>query len=118
MIGLGLRSREAIRLRRIQSARADAETENPRQRRSFRKVRGGVDGAFGWQYNRRRGESGLNLLFAHYTQTPMLFVPYRNPTDALTDTVGGRIQLAYSSAALAMPFVHAGKARVLAIGSA
>ena len=48
----------------------------------------------------------------------MLFVPYRSPTDALTDTVGGRIQLAYSSAALAMPFVRAGKARVLAVSAA
>lgn len=48
----------------------------------------------------------------------MLFVPYRSPTDALTDTVSGRIQLAYSSAALAMPFVRAGKARVLAVSAA
>ena len=40
------------------------------------------------------------------------------PTDALTDTVGGRIQLAYSGAPFAMPVARPDNARVLAVSTA
>lgn len=60
----------------------------------------------------------LGVMVNSAAGTNMLFVPYRNPVDAVTDTVGGRIQLTYSSAPLAMPFVRASKVRLLAVSTA
>jgi tripartite-type tricarboxylate transporter receptor subunit TctC len=52
------------------------------------------------------------------TQTEMVHVPYKGLGPALTDLMGGRLQVAISTLASAMPQLKAGKLRPLAVTTA
>jgi tripartite-type tricarboxylate transporter receptor subunit TctC len=52
------------------------------------------------------------------TGTDMVHVPYRGSAAAMTDMLGGRIQLNVFNADSALPQIRAGKVRALAVGSA
>ena len=52
------------------------------------------------------------------TGTDMVHVPYRGSAAAMTDLIGGRIQLNIFNADSALPHVRAGTVRALAVGSA
>ena len=52
------------------------------------------------------------------TGTDMVHVPYRGSAPAMTDLIGGRIQLNIFNADSALPQIRAGKVRALAVGSA
>jgi len=52
------------------------------------------------------------------TGTDMVHVPYRGSAAAMTDLLGGRIQLNIFNADSALPQIRAGKVRALAVGSA
>ena len=45
------------------------------------------------------------------------YVPYKVMIDAVIDTAGGRIQLAYGSSVAVIPFIRSGKLRALAVTS-
>jgi tripartite-type tricarboxylate transporter receptor subunit TctC len=70
----------------------------------------------------RYGSSGVGSafhlageLFATMGQVKMLHVPYKGGNVALTDLVGGRIDLMFYSLAVAMPQVQAGRVRAIAV---
>ena len=54
-------------------------------------------------------------LFRQLTQIPMQHIPYKGTGPALTDLLGGQIQLMFSSAPAAIPQIKAGKLRALAV---
>lgn len=54
-------------------------------------------------------------LFQHMTDTKMLHVPYRGASNALTDILGGRVDIMFPAMAAALPHVKAGKLRVLGV---
>ena len=56
-------------------------------------------------------------LFKAMTGTHLLHVPYRAATSAVTDLIGGGIQLMMVNAPVSGPLVQAGKARALGISS-
>jgi tripartite-type tricarboxylate transporter receptor subunit TctC len=71
------------------------------------------------------GSSGIGTslhlcgeLFARMAGIEMTHVPYRGAGPALTDLIGGRLSLMFSTAASAMPHVRAGRLRALAVTSA
>lgn len=51
------------------------------------------------------------------TGVPMQHVPYKGSTPALTDLMGGQVQLMFDSMPSATPFVKSGKLRALAVSS-
>ena len=54
-------------------------------------------------------------LFASMAQVTMLHVPYKGGNIALTDLVGGRIDVMFYSLAVAMPQIQSGRVRALAV---
>lgn len=54
-------------------------------------------------------------LFKMMTDVDMVHVPYRGMAPALTDLMGGRVQLSFGTAAGTVEFVKAGKLRALAV---
>jgi tripartite-type tricarboxylate transporter receptor subunit TctC len=54
-------------------------------------------------------------MFKTMTGTDLLGVPYKSVPPALTDLLGGRIQLLFADATLGIPQVQAGKLRALAV---
>jgi tripartite-type tricarboxylate transporter receptor subunit TctC len=56
--------------------------------------------------------------FKIYTGVQMQHVPYKGSTPALTDLIGGQVQLMFDSMPSATPFVKSGKLRALAVSSA
>ena len=57
-------------------------------------------------------------LFKELTGTHLLHVPYRGTAGAVTDTLGGQIDVMFMPIHVAMPFVKGGRLRALAAGSA
>jgi tripartite-type tricarboxylate transporter receptor subunit TctC len=57
-------------------------------------------------------------LFALRAGIRMNHIPYKGTNQALTDTIGGQVDLYFSSTAAAIPQIHAGKLRALAATSA
>ncbi len=57
-------------------------------------------------------------LFRDLTATSLLHVPYKGTAGAVTDTLGGQINLMFMPIHVAMPFVKAGRLKALAVGSA
>jgi tripartite-type tricarboxylate transporter receptor subunit TctC len=65
--------------------------------------------------------SGTHLsaeLFAQSLKISLLHVPYRGTGPALTDTVGGQVQMMVSTFAPALPLVKSGRLRALGVTSA
>jgi tripartite-type tricarboxylate transporter receptor subunit TctC len=56
-------------------------------------------------------------IFKSMTGTDLLHVPYKGGGPALTDLVGGRIDMMFDTAASAMPHVRSGNLRALAIAT-
>jgi tripartite-type tricarboxylate transporter receptor subunit TctC len=52
-------------------------------------------------------------LFSHMAGIDLLHVPYRGTGPAMTDLLGGRVQLMFSPALTAMPHIQAGTLRVI-----
>jgi tripartite-type tricarboxylate transporter receptor subunit TctC len=57
-------------------------------------------------------------LFKMMTGINMLHVPYRGEAPAITDLIGGQVQLYFSTLPGAMEFIRAGKVRALAVAAA
>jgi len=57
-------------------------------------------------------------LFKDLTGTNLLHVPYKGTAGAVTDTLGGQINIMFMPIHVAMPFVKAGRLKALAVGSA
>jgi len=57
-------------------------------------------------------------LFKSMTGVQMTHVPYRGTAAAVTDTVGGQVQVIFDTLPSAMPFVKSGQLRPLAVTSA
>src|SRR4051812_26260913 len=57
-------------------------------------------------------------LFKMMASVDIVHVPYRGVTPALTDLLGGRVQLVFTNPAQSIPYVRAGKLRALAITGA
>ncbi|CAM3811504.1 tripartite tricarboxylate transporter substrate binding protein [Paracidovorax anthurii] len=57
-------------------------------------------------------------LFKQGAQVSMTHIPYRGGAPALTDLVGGQVDLMFSATSASGPFVRSGKLRALAITSA
>ncbi len=56
-------------------------------------------------------------LFNMQAGTSLLHVPYKGSAPAMTDLLGGQVQLMFSDAPTALPQIKAGKVRVLAVAS-
>lgn len=56
-------------------------------------------------------------LFKHQAQVDVAHVPYRGGAPALTDALGGNIQLIFESVATALPHVKSGKLKALGVTS-
>lgn len=54
-------------------------------------------------------------MFTTQTGTEMLAVPYKSVPPAMNDLLGGRVQLVFADATLAIPLVRAGRLRALAV---
>ena len=52
--------------------------------------------------------------FALATSAPIVHIPYKGSAQALTDLVGGQIQLSFDTTSSAMSFIKSGKVKVLA----
>ncbi len=62
--------------------------------------------------------SGLHLageLFKEATGTDLLHVPYKGTTQALSDAVGGQIQIIFGAVPTLLPQIQSGKLRALAV---
>jgi tripartite-type tricarboxylate transporter receptor subunit TctC len=57
-------------------------------------------------------------LFNQMAKVQMLHVPYKGTAFALTDIVGGQIQVLFASAPSSLPFVKSGRLRALGVASA
>jgi tripartite-type tricarboxylate transporter receptor subunit TctC len=57
-------------------------------------------------------------LFKMMTGVSMLHVPYRGAAPALTDMVGGQVQVMFDTTPASIPFIRAGKLRPLAVTTA
>jgi len=56
--------------------------------------------------------------FKHAAGVDLLHVPYKGSGPALTDLMGGQVQLMFDSMPSSMPFIQAGKLRALAVTTA
>jgi tripartite-type tricarboxylate transporter receptor subunit TctC len=54
-------------------------------------------------------------LFKMITGTDMVHVPYRGSAPALTDLIGGQVQVMFDNLASSLPYIRAGKLRALAV---
>lgn len=54
-------------------------------------------------------------LFKHMTGTDLLHVPYKGSAPAMTDLLGGQVQLMFENIATALPHIRAGKVRAIAV---
>jgi tripartite-type tricarboxylate transporter receptor subunit TctC len=57
-------------------------------------------------------------LFTHMAKIEMVHVPYRGGTEALTDTMGGRVTMYFPGVAAALPLVADGRVKALATSGA
>ena len=57
-------------------------------------------------------------LFKHATGTDMLHVPYKGTVPAMTDLIGGRVQLIFSTMPPALPLIKTGRLRALGVTTA
>ena len=57
-------------------------------------------------------------LFEDFTGSPMTHVAYKGSVPAITDVVGGRVDLMFDSPTTALPHVQSGKLRAIAVTSA
>jgi tripartite-type tricarboxylate transporter receptor subunit TctC len=57
-------------------------------------------------------------LFKYATGTDMLHVPYKGTGPAMTDLIGGRVQLIFSTMPPALPHIKAGRLRALGVTTA
>ena len=62
------------------------------------------------------GHLGMELL-KQMTGTDMVHVPYKGTAPALTDIIGGRVQLMFSSLPSVQPHIQAGRLKLLATGA-
>lgn len=53
--------------------------------------------------------------FAHLSRTKLVHVPYRGTGPALSDLVGGQVQVSFATMASVMPFIESGRLRALGI---
>ena len=67
---------------------------------------------------RDRSQHLSGELFRLKTGAQMQHVPYKGSSPALTDLMGGQIQLMFDSMPSAMPFIASGRLRALAVTSA
>jgi len=58
------------------------------------------------------------LIFMHMTKTELLYVPYKNVTQAYADNVSGQVHCSFMSIAPAITQVNAGRLRPLAVSGA
>lgn len=56
-------------------------------------------------------------LFKNQAQVDLLGVPYKGVPQAMTDLLGGRLQMVFADATLAIPMVRSGKLRAIAVTS-
>ncbi len=56
-------------------------------------------------------------IFSNGAKISLTHIPYKSNTQAMTDLMGGRVDLLFESTATAMPTARSGKAKVLAITS-
>lgn len=54
-------------------------------------------------------------LFSSLTQVDLVHVPYKGSGPALTDLIGGQVQLMFSNLTAALPYVKSGRLRALAV---
>ena len=59
----------------------------------------------------------LGELFKVRSSTDILFVPYKGTAPAITDLIGGQIQLAFEAKSALLPLIQQGKLRALAVTS-
>jgi tripartite-type tricarboxylate transporter receptor subunit TctC len=68
------------------------------------------------------GAGGPDHMAAEYfklvTETEMLHVPYRGLAPALTDLIGGQVQLIFATTSAAIEYIKAGRLRALAVTTA
>ena len=57
-------------------------------------------------------------LFKMLAGVDMVHVPYRGSAPALTDLIGGRVQVLFLTTSAAMPYIKSGQVRALAVGTA
>jgi tripartite-type tricarboxylate transporter receptor subunit TctC len=57
-------------------------------------------------------------LFKQLTGTELVHVPYKGSAPAVTDLVGGQVQLMFNSIPPVLPLVRAGKLKAIAVGAA
>src|SRR2546428_985630 len=57
-------------------------------------------------------------LFKMMTGVKMLHVPYRGPAPALTDLMGGQVQVTFDTLASSVEYIRTGKLRALAVTTA
>jgi tripartite-type tricarboxylate transporter receptor subunit TctC len=57
-------------------------------------------------------------LFKMLAGVDMVHVPYRGSGPAITDLIGGRVQVLFTTTSASMPFIKSGQVRALAVGTA
>jgi tripartite-type tricarboxylate transporter receptor subunit TctC len=57
-------------------------------------------------------------MFNTMAKTEMVHIPYKGLSPAVTDLIGGQVQLMFSSVVAILPHIQAGKVKVLAVTSA
>ena len=57
-------------------------------------------------------------LFKMLAGVDMVHVPYRGSGPALTDLIGGRVQVIFTTTSASMPFIKSGQVRALGVGTA
>jgi len=58
------------------------------------------------------------VMFNTMAKTEMVHIPYKGLSPAVTDLIGGQVQLMFSSVVAILPHIQAGKVKVLAVTSA